>query len=80
MKMVGNDWENSLKWSKLIKKSSELFRIVSLCPKMPTSDASLSEQTCFFSKRPESKNVRGGKGYKMRIKMKKERNFLKKIR
>ena len=37
------------KWSKLVKKSSELSQNVSKCPKIPTSEASLSERTCFIN-------------------------------
>ena len=45
----GRKWRGKpSKWSKLVKKSSELSQNVPSCPKMPTSDASLSEQTCFI--------------------------------
>ena len=60
--------ENGRKWlgkpSKLVKKSSELSQnvpkmsqVVRKCPKMPTSDALLSEQTFFF---PNSVSNRRG--------------------
>ena len=42
MKMVGNDWENRLKGPNSSKSLPS-------CPKMPTSDASLSERTCFYT-------------------------------
>ena len=57
MKMVGNDWENSVNGqkSKLIKKVFQIVpkwpkmsQIVPKCPEMSTSDASLSERTYFY--------------------------------
>ena len=54
MKMVGNDWENRLKGpnsSKSLPNCPKMSQVVPKCPKMPTSDASLSERTCFISLR-----------------------------
>ena len=65
MKMVGNDWENSLNGpnsSKSLPNCSEMSQNVpscpkcpkmsknaQKCPKMPTSDASFFERTCFLA-------------------------------
>ena len=49
MKIVGNDWENSLNGpnsSKSLPNCPKMSQNVPKCPKMPTSDASLSERTC----------------------------------
>ena len=50
MKMLVNDWENSLNapdLSKSLPNCHKMSQNVQRCPKMSTSDASLSEWTCF---------------------------------
>ena len=58
MNMVGNDWENSRNGpnsSKCLPNFPKMSQAVPKCPKMsqnvpkcPTSDASLSERTCYY--------------------------------